>query len=429
MANQLKVIDKLAAVAAEIFTEVSYVARNSIRSYEDEFTGTQKIGNSVRIKIPSRYSVNSDTYTDGKMTYNRSTRNSIDQEVRTLVCDQSKWIGMDLTSEELAVFTGEDAKAMKELIEQPIANLARQTDLTSFAKMSLLGLGRVDLITTASGFTIDDASAMNAKLAEQLASPADRKLALGAVDMSKAQISAKGLFQNASDIAEQYKKGIVSTGQGFDSWFDTQSLPTVTIGTAFSNNGNKITINANYVAGATTLVLKGADSTVNGKTISAYQSIEVEGVYGIDPQTLTAIPSKVRVIAQADATFGTDGLCSLTVFPMYKVSDNITLANVSALPLANAKVTVVENLDGTYSGKLAKIAIAWQKKAVAFATIPLPKDLPGAEASSQNKDGIDIRVIRQFDKSVNAVTTIADIQYGVLVTRPEWVGSCVGFRQ
>jgi hypothetical protein len=429
MANALKVIDKLAAVAAEIFTEVSYVAQNSVRSLEDEFSGSAKIGNSVRVKIPSRYAVNDDTFSDGKTSYSRGTRNAIAQEVRTLVCDKSKWIGMDLTSEELAVFAGEDAKAMKELLQQPIANLARQTDLSSFGQMALSGLGRVVMLDATKGFTTDDASRMNAVLAEQLSASSDRKLALGALDMSKAQISAKGLFQSATDIAEQYKKGIVSTGQGFDSWFDTQSLPTITIGTAFSLNGNKVHVGANYVSGATSLVLHGEDSTVNGKTIKAYQAIEIEAVYGIDPQTLTAIPRKATVINQADVTFGTDGIATLTVVPMYTTTGNITLGNVSSLPIANAKVTIVENTTGANSGLLAKVAIAWQKKGVAFATIPLPKDLPGAECSVMSQDGIDLRIIRQYDKTANAVTTIADIQYGTLITRPEWIGSCVGFMQ
>lgn len=426
MANTIKVIDKLAAIAADIFSEVSYVARNSVRSYEDEFAGMAKIGNSVRIRIPSRYTVNDDTFSNGKTTYSRGTRNAIAQETKTLVCDQSKWIGFNLTSEELAVFAGEDKKAMKDLLEQPLANLARKTDLYMFSKMALEGTSRISLIDASKGFTTDDASLMNAALAEQLAAPSDRKLALGAKDMSKAQISAKGLFQSAADIAEQYKKGIVSTGQGFDSWFDTQSLPTVTIGTAFSVAGNKIKVSANYVSGATTLVLEGLDTTVIGKTIKAYQAIEIEGVYSIDPQTLDTIPSKATVINQSDVIFGTDNKATLTVVPLYTIADNITLGNVSDLPAINAGVTILENQTGSNSGKLAKVCVAWQKKGIAFATIALPSDLPGAEASTQKADGIDIRIMRQYDKDANFVACIADLQFGGLITRREWVASAVG---
>jgi hypothetical protein len=426
MANTIKVIDKIAAVAAEIFTEVSYVARNSVRSIEDEFAGSAKIGNSVRVRIPSRYSVNSDTFSNGKTTYSRGTRNSIAQETRTLTCDQSKWIGMDLTSEELAVFTGDDAKAMKGLLEQPVANLARQTDIYMFAQMALLGQGRISLIDASKGFTTDDASQLNAALAEQLAASGDRKLALGALDMSKAQISAKGLFQSAADIAEQYKKGVVSVGQGFDSWFDTQSLPTITIGTAFSDGGGSapVTVTTTYVMGDATLALTGTAGT----TINQYQALEVGGVYAIDPQTLTAVPRKATLIVQANATFDSAGHALVSVAPLYTVAGNITLANVSAYPTAAAKVKIVENAGATNvnGGKLAKVVIAWQKKAVAFATIPLPSDLPGAEASSQNADGIDIRVVRQYDKDANTVTTIADLQFGGLITRPEWIGTSCG---
>lgn len=426
MANTLKVTDKIAAVAAEIFSETSYVAKNSMRSVEDDLQGAQKIGNSVRVKIPSRFPVNSDTFSNGKTAYSRGTRDAVTQETRTLTCNQSKWSGFDLTAEELAVFTGDDAKAMREIMETPVAALVRQTDIYMFDLMAKQGANRIAILSQSNGFTTDDASAMNSILAEQLASTGERKLALSAKDVHKAQVSAKGLFQSAEDIAKQYKSGVVSVGQGFDSWFNTQSLLTITIGTAFNDIATgRIEVNTNYVAGATSLVIK-CDSTQHGLTLKAGQALEIESVYAIDPQTLVAVPRKATVIVQADATLSSAATTTLTVVPMYTSSDNITLANVSALPLANANISVVENQTGANSGKLAKVAIGWQKKAVAFATIPLSNDTPGADSSTQSADGVDIRIIRQYSAGSNSNANIMDIQFGGLIVRPEWVVSAVG---
>jgi len=431
MANTIKVIDKVAAVAAEIFEEVSYLANNSIRSMEDEFVGAQKIGNKVRIRIPSRYQVQSDTFSGGMMTYSRGTAANIAQETRDLLCDKSNYIRFDLTSEELAVFSGSDAAAMTEILKQPMSNLARKVDLDGFGLMMLKGGSRVALLSDANGFTIDDASVVNSRIAEQIADTGNRYLALSASDMSKAQISAKGLFQASNDIANQYKSGVIASGQGFEKWFDTQSLPTLTIGTAFGDatatSGITITTTVS-TAGQATIALTG-DATQYSKTFFAGQAIQIAGCYAIDPQTLLAIPTKATFIVQADCAFsGAGALAAMSITPMYTVAGNITLANLSAYPQSGAKVTVLENLTGTNNGKLCKVAIGWQKKALAFASIPLPKDLSGADCAVVNKNGIDIRVTKQYQINSNAQATVIDLQYGFLNTRPEWVGSAAGFK-
>jgi len=418
--NVIKISDKVATVAAEIFHDVAVVPANSDRSLEDEFKGSEKIGDTVRKKIPSRY--------EAQTGNSRGTANDIKQETKVLNLDQNKFIKLDLTSQELAVFTGTDAKAMKELLLQPVSNLARQTDLYMFDLMAKKGGNRAVLATAANGFTNKDAGKLNAMLNAQLAPGMDtRYIAVGAEDMETAVDSNKELFNAQGEIAKQYSEGVVARGQGFSKWLNSQSLFTITIGTAYSNAGDRITVNTySYAAGATTLVLKAADSLGNGKTIKAGQAITVAGVYQIDPETLTAIPRLAPIIAQADATFGTDGLCSLTVVGMYAKANNITLANVSALPASAANVTVVENLTGATSGKIARVVTAWNKKAVMFATMDLPTQLAGAEASKWTVDGLTIRYISQYDASTNADSKIVDIQFGGMVIRPEWIATAVG---
>lgn len=401
MANALKVTDKLAAVALDIFKQTSVVAQNSMRSLEDEFTGSNKIGDSVRAKVPSRYELKSGN--------TRTTPNAIEQRTRTLTLNQNKYVHLNLTSQELAVFSGTDAKAQRELLEQPLANLARFVDTYCFGLMAAQA-GRILVKKTATEVSYKDVSQLNAAMATQLA-PRERLIAASADDLSSIQQSQAALLNPDKAISDSYEEGIAGRGLGFSKWFESQSTGSLTVGTCTSAQ-----VNGTPAEGDTSIPV----DAITG-TIKAGQAITFAGVYGIDPQTLTGIPTKYTAIVAADVANG--GTAITITRPLYTKTGDITLANVSALPANDAAISVIESGD---AGKIATNVIGWTKKAFALAFMELPTDLPGAEASRMDEDGVSIRIVRQFEFGSNSLNAVAEVQCGGLVLRPEWIAGMRG---
>ena len=406
-ANQIKVTDKMAAVALDIFTQTSYVAANSVRSYEDEFSGSAKIGDSVRIKNPSKYNV--------QFGNNRAQPQAVGQTPKILTLDQNPYVEIALTSQELAVFTGTDVKAQREIMEQGIANLARNVDTYMFGIMNQTAMNQVARSST-TGVSYKDLSVMNSRLGGQLCPKGDRHIAACALDLSQIQQSISTLYNPDKEVEDAYMDGVVGTGLGFSKWLETESTGTQSIGTMTSAT----TSAAVTVEGSISIPV-----TSTTGTLKAGQAFTCPGCYQIDPQTLTGKPILYTFVAAADVPATSTAIPIVT--PIYDLNyPLLNMRNISALPGSGATITPIESQD---AGKLATNIMGWHKKAVALACMDLPTDLPGAEASKLSIDGLSIRIIRQYTLQNNAVNILADMQYGGMVLRPEWMVNMTGFAQ
>ena len=418
MSNNLKVTDKLAAVALDIFKQTSHVAQHSTRSYEQEFNAGAKIGDNCRIKIPSRYALQTGN--------NRTNPQAIEQQTRNLTLNQNKYVSLNLTSQELAVFTGTDAKAQQEILEQPIANLARYVDTYCFGLMNSAANATIQkLAIDMSGnatddVTVKDVARMNSMLGSQLA-PYDRVVAASPFDLASIQRSQLGLFNPSKDVSDAYHSGMAGSGLGFGKWIETVATGTQTVGTATTATTSAAVASDGLVAIPI--------SSLSGFAFAG-QALTVSGVYMIDPQTLTGIPQLATMTLSADAPAGSTTL--YVVNPLYSAGgSSLTLANVSALPANGATVTFIEAVTAktTQVGKTAYNLVGWTKKAFALAFMHQPDDLAGAEARSITEDGVSIRIIKQYQSRSNSMDLIADLQFGALVTRPEWIVTQTGVFQ
>ena len=397
MANTIKVTDKLAAIAIDVFMAKSYVAANSVRSDEDEFGGSTKIGDTLRKRVPARYQLQTGN--------DRSNPQAIEQQTKTLSLNQNKFVALNLTAQELAVFTGTDAKAQRELIEQPVANLARYVDSYCFGLMALQAANQIS-IATAGTVSYKDIANMSAQMGTQLA-PSERILAASPLDLASIQGSMSTLLNPTKAVSDAFDSGLAGSGLGFGSWHESVSV------------GTQGCLTVSGTASAT-VTAEGTITIPTAATILQGQAFTIAGVYKIDPQTLTGIPSLYTFVAAAAST----GTSVQITNPIYTIAGSITLANVSALPISGAVLTNV-GVAGD-SGKNAYNLIGWTKKAFSLACMDLPTDLPGAEASKVTDNGISIRVTRQAQTRANAVDTICDLQFGALVLRPEWIARMTG---
>jgi hypothetical protein len=212
--------------------------------------------------------------------------------------------------------------------------------------------------------------------------------------------SLKGLFQQSTQISRQYTDGVMGLSAGFE-WAENTFLTTFTTGarnTAYVLNG----VPAN---GATTAVVAtGAGAMVVGDVFT------MAGVNRVHPETKanTGILQQFVVTAAYAGGAGT-----ISFAPALNYTAGAT-QNVNAAPASNAALTFAGTLS-TASG----VSLAYHPDAFTFATADLV--MPGGVdmAARAVKDGISMRIVRQYDINLDVLPCRIDVLYGMAAIRPQ----------
>ena len=212
----------------------------------------------------------------------------------------------------------------------------------------------------------------------------------------------KGLFQDASQIGEQYKRGLMGIAGGFQ-WVESQTLPTHTNGTRTGSF---------TVTGAQTgssLLIGGPAAVV---TINRGDQFTIAGVYSINPLTRAAT-NKLQVFT-VQSTVSTSGAGAATVSIVPAINVTAPAQTVSAGAGAGAAITWM----GAAS-IATDVAIAWHKDAMYVAFFDLDTDLAGAEVGKATDPvtGLTVRVVKQYNAETDESVFRADVLYGFQVVR------------
>ena len=217
----------------------------------------------------------------------------------------------------------------------------------------------------------------------------------------------KGLFQQAAEIADQYRKGMMGTAAGFE-WYMDQNVSTHTVGTqaggglvnGASQTGASI-VTDDWTASQTGILLKG-------------DVIQFASVNHVNPQSRQSNGVLQDFVVTANVDSDGSGDATIPISPSLTVSG--AFQTVTGSPANNAVITV----NGA-ANTVTPQGMAFHRDAftLASADLPLPRGVDMAAQVSDKQLGLSIRMVRAYDINQDQFPCRLDILYGWAALRPE----------
>jgi len=356
------------------------------RQYDGSYAQSgAKIGDSLKIRLPNQYTVTS----GAALTTQEVTESSVTLQVST-----QKHVGMHFTSSDLTLSVDDFTERY---INPAMSVLAANIEADAFSMMDDV-YQAVDNVGSA--ITLNKALTARKRLVDSLAPGDARTLILNTQDNLDLVDGLKGLFQDSTQIAKQYREGKVGTTAGFGDVFENTIMPTHTTG----DDDSTCTVNGASQTGASVTITNGSS-----KTFEVGDVVTFAGCNRVHPETKadTGVLQQF-VVTAAEAAGGT----SLAISPSIVVSG--AKQNVSASPTNSGAVTKIGGASAIY-----KPSLAFHRDAFAFATADLVMPKGVDFAARETMDGISMRLIRDYDINSDRLVTRLDVLYGYLTVRPE----------
>lgn len=235
----------------------------------------------------------------------------------------------------------------------------------------------------------------------------DRHLIL--TPMSQAYIidALKGLFQQASAIAEQYVDGQMGRAIGFN-WYMDQNMATLTVGT---QGGTPLVDTAGQTGNS--ILTKGWTAAVLQR-LGVGDRFTIAGVYMVNAQS--RVSNGVLQEFVVSQPFSSDVSGNGTVYFNPPITPSGQYQTTDSAPVNNAAITVV----GT-PGVQSPQNLAFHRDAMTIVTADLPEprgvDMEGRLSDKQL--GISMLYVRAYDVLSGMLISRIDVLYGVAVLRGE----------
>lgn len=357
------------------------------RQYDSSFAKDgAKIGDSLKIRLPNQYTVRTGA--------NLSTQDTTESST-TLQVSTQKGVDVTFSSAELALSLDDFAdRVLEPAMSVLAANL--EADALSMALDVYQSVNNIG-----SAISMNKALAARKMLVDALAPGSERTLLLNTQDNLDLVDSLKGLFQDSTEIAKQYREGAVGRTAGFGTIYENTLLANQVTGTAASATG--YTVSGAGQTGASVTVATGSATFKKGDVVT------FAGCNRVHPETKADTGVLQQFVVTADYAGGAG---SLPVSPAIVTSG--AYQNVSASPTNGGAVVKVGGASAIY-----KPSLAFHKDAFTFATADLP--LPGGVdfAARENFDGLSMRIVRQYAISTDTMPCRIDILYGYKTLRAQ----------
>jgi len=386
--NTLLNINMITAKALVILHQKLNFVGSINRQYDDSFANSgAKIGTSLRIRLPVQYT----TATGAAL----SMQNSVETNT-TLTVNTQRHVDFSFSTAELTMNI-DDFSAR--YIEPAMAVLAANIENDCISTVMPAVWNQVNGHGAAQTFR-NVLTARKLLLDNLTPQSKQWQLRLNTQDNVDMVDATKGLFQSSTQIARQYTDGVMGLSGGFE-WAENTFLTTFTTGarnTAYVLNG----VPAN---GATTAVVAtGSGAMVVGDVFT------MAGVNRVHPET----KANTGVLQQFVVTAAfAGGAGTISFAPALNYTAGAT-QNVNAAPASNAALTFAGVLS-TANG----VSLAYHPDAFTFATADLV--MPGGVdmAARAVKDGISMRIVRQYDINLDVLPCRIDVLYGAAAIRPQ----------
>ena len=397
MANSLLTIDQITSEALAVAHEKAQFIKTTDLQYDDQFAKDgAKIGSSLRIRKPNKYTV-----TSGRQLVVQDQN----EQSGTLTVATQSHVGMAFNSSDL---TMKIDMFSKRYIEPAVAALVAKIESDYIAActkatwnlVGTAGTAFTDLVVT---------GAARARLNQNLA-PKDgnRYVQFDSGSMGGMVNGLKGLFQDSNQIKEQYREGMIGRTGGAD-WYESERLWTL------PNSGDV----AGEINGGT--LTNGITSlTVDGLTVAPVEGMvfTVEGTYEINPETRAPLPYLKQFVCGAGCT--TTNLVFTPAIYWDSNGPNAALQNASGQPTDNDDITFVGALSTNYIQPLM-----YHKEAFQFVSADLPT-MKSGQCRVKQYEGISLRVWQDASIENDQEIMRIDALYGFAAMRPEWSVRMIG---
>lgn len=352
------------------------------RDYDDSYAKSgAKIGDSLKIRLPNQYTVRSGATLSAQDT----TETSVTLQVAT-----QKGVDLNFTSVDLTLSLDDFSKR---IIHPAMSVLAANIE---YDAMSMYKDVYQSVWNGGSALTLAKVLAGRKVLQDSLTPLNDRTASLQTQETVDLVDGLKGLFQDSTGIAKQYREGYMGRTAGFD-FVENTLWPHHTRG---GSNGAYLTNGATQT-GSTLVVDTGATAPSQGDVIT------IAGVFKVHPETKVSTGILQQFVIGSGAT--------TTSFPISPaiVATGAT-QNVSNSAADNSAITFL----GTASTAVST-SMLYQEGAFAFATADLVMPDGVDWKARETFDGISMRMIRQYDINNDKFPTRLDVLYGYKTLRPQ----------
>jgi len=358
------------------------------RGYDDSFAKDgAKIGDTLKIRVPNQYTVRS----GATLSAQDITETTVNLQVAT-----QKGVDVNFSSNELTLSLDDFSDR---ILDPAMAALAANIEADA---MTMYKDVYQQVNNQGSALTFSKVLQGRKRLVDSLAPLNDRTCNLNTQDNVDLVDALKGLFQDSTSIAKQYREGFMGRTAGFD-FVENTLWPAHISGTENGSSPTFAVSGAGQTGAAVTV------TNASSKTLKKGDVVTFAGCFSVHPETKVASSLLQQFVVTADvATIGT----SIPVSPPVITSG--ATQTVSASPTDVGAVTKVGTASQVYG-----ISMAYQKNAFAFATADLIMPKGVDFAAREVLDGISMRIVRQYDITNDKFPCRIDVLYGYKTLRPQ----------
>jgi hypothetical protein len=381
---------------------------NVNRQYDDKFAQTgAKIGTSVNVRMPSKYTVRTNATLAAQDHIERST---------PLTVSSQYGVDVSFTSLELTMNLDDFSER---IIDPAMAQLAAKLESTCLTDAYKL-VNQYTNATTDGLLTYKRFAQGGANITNQLGPLSQRATIMSPDSKIEFMDATKSLFHSSTNIEQQYREGMMGRTGGFDVYENTL-VPSHTTGSLAGSpltNGAALgtSTTSNAWVSETDLSIDGATSTT---TIKAGDIVTLSGVYDVHPETKQNTGKLKTFVCQDDVTL-------TTAATAYTVTVKPGLIYGSGNAYQNCALSGVSDTDGLTVTRAGAVSSAFgqdlqfHKDAFVFATADL-EDVSkyGAWGARESSDGISMRIARQYAISSDTVPCRIDVLFGFAGLYPE----------
>ena len=384
MANTLLTPQQITREALRVLHQKANFIGSINRQYDDRFAKSgAKIGSTIQVRLPNEYVVR----TGATMVPQDTVETQVPLTVNT-----QKGVDLQFTAVDLTMSLDDFSSR---IIEPAMSVLAANIEADALSMAN-----DIYQVVNNIGSTLNMRQMLLAKkvLTDALAPSGSRNLLMNTQDTVDAIDNLKGLFQDSTAIAKQYREGVMGTTAGFGDIMENTILGGSTTGTAAAATG--YTVNGAGQTGSSIVVATGANTFKKGDVITL-------GINRVHPETKVDTGNLQQFVVTADYAGGAG---TLQIAPAIVTSGG--RQNVVASPANNAAVAKIGGASAVY-----RPSLAYHQDAFTFATADLVMPDGVDWKARETFDGISMRMVRQYNISNDTFPCRLDVLYGYATLR------------
>lgn len=366
------------------------------RAYSDEFQrsglDSTPSGYTVNIRLPSVFTLR---------VGNVAVQQNITQVQVPITFTVPVGVDTSISDTDLALSIVEFEKNITDPMMIPMANAIDSDGLALYNTVP-------NLVVATSQVTYNDYLDAGALLADAgVPFGSDIAAVLSPRQQAALIKDTKTLFNNVTDIGEQYRTGNMGMAAGIKFNMD-QNTPTHTVGPL----GGVPLVDGAQVEGSSAIVSKDWTAAA-ALRLNKGDIFTVDGVYAVNPVSGVSTGYLRQFVVTANFSSDANGDGSISVFPAL-VSTGAG-KTVTALPANNAPINVIGTAGTSY-----RESLVFHKDAFTMACVDMPL-MNGMDIAKQSRDkqlGISMRFVRGFDIVNNVRINRFDVFYAWSALRP-----------